>query len=268
MTSSLQSLVAAAPTGRTRPVLIDGDDYATRVVRQGAPIPWGEVAPLVGYVGQVAALLRPDAVWADLGRLYAAYTDGNDQLRQAMGARSRTGYALRTLLGDDDALEHARTVLSTIAQTQRRSLVLRVPSPARWLGRAHTVAGTPIELVDEDRADSASMYLAEWLGRLGGIPVALVVLDACAEDGDVPVGSPERLAAYTSLGNVAAHFDWTIAIFDETGVETAAGEPSVGVLTGDFWHGGADAPDTDVLLSRIPATATPERVLDQLALLA
>jgi hypothetical protein len=192
-----------------------------------------------------------------------------------MAARSRTGYALRTMLGDEQVLDPVRTTLQTVADLTRRRLVLDVPSPARWLARAHALAGTPLEAVDEDAADGASMYLAEWLGRLGRLPVALTLLDARAEDGDPPVGTPEHLVAYTPIVNVASHFDWTVALLRDTvaqsgavesgAVETADGEPTVGVLPETYWSEGGDPPEAQVLLGWVPPTATPERVLDRLA---
>ncbi|MDQ6523751.1 hypothetical protein RB608_09085 [Nocardioides sp. LHD-245] len=263
--SSLLSLVSAVPSGRPRPVLLDHRDYATAVIRQGAPVPWTDLAALTGHVQQVHALLDPDATWLDGGALYAAHLAAHPGLVEQMGARSRTGYPLRVLLADEDGAERMVRTARTLAEACRRPLVVSVPSPAVWLGRAHALTGHRLESVGEIAADTASMYLAEWLGRLGGLPVALVVLDARTSPGDPVIEVPERLEALSALTNVAAHFDWSVAVRHDAGLEIEG--VAVGVVPDGFWAGGADLPDGDALLATIPASATPERVLDQLAVL-
>lgn len=265
MPSSLKALVAAPPTGRARPLLVDADAYAAAVIRQGAPIPWTDIAALAGHAGQVHSLLDPDALWVDVEAVYAAYVAAESELVAALGARSRTGYPLRTLLGDDSLVGKFVTTVRTLADATRRRIVLDVPSPARWLGRAHALAGKPLAEVSDDHADSASMYVAEWLGKLGTLPVALVLLDARAAEGDATVGTPERVAAYTSLANVAGHFEWTLALRADDAVEVATGDPSVALVPEEYWSAGAGLPEADVLLATIPATASPERVLEQRA---
>lgn len=256
-----KDLVAAPPSGRSTPLLIDDGEYAQSVIRQGAPIPWGDLAALTAHVGQIRALLDPDAAWIDVEPLVAALLDERPDLVTAMGARTRRGYALRTLLADDELVEKVVTTVATLATSARRPAVLDIPSPARWLARAHAVAGTALDDVDEDAADSASMYVAQWLGNFGRAPIALVLLDA---RGDETV-APERLGAYTALSNVAAHFDWSLALRSGDAVETAPGDPTVGLVPREFWLDNAELPAADLLLACIPSTAEPERVLDQLA---
>lgn len=266
MTSSLESLVTTAPSGRTRPVLLDHDGYATAVIRQGAPIPWTDLASLTGHVGQVHALLDPDATWIDVGALYDAHLAGNPGLAAAMGARSRTGFPLRALLGDEDGVARVVRTGGTLADTTRRPLVLALPSPARWLARAHVAAGRKLDSVDDVAADIASMYLAEWLGGLGALPVALVLLDARAAAGDSPVETAESPGAYSAVVNVAEHFGWTVAMRHDERIEVRDGVPDVGLVPEAFWFDGAALPDGAALLAAIPASAPPERVLDRLAL--
>lgn len=255
------TLTVDTPSGRSRALLIDDADYSTAVIRQGAPIPWTDTALATAHFAQVRALLDPDALWVDISRLLSAHTDSRPDLVTAMGARSRVGYPLRTLLTDGDVLEASREMLETLAKTSRRQLILHMPSPASWLATAHRVAGTALDEVDADRADSASMYIAEWLGQLGSLPVALILLDG--RDTTLT----ETLADYTAVTNVASHFGWMPAIWTSAGIDTAHGHPSIGVIGSEFWSDDVDAvvPDTDVLVTSIPATASPERVLDQLA---
>ncbi len=263
---SVKALMADTPSGRRRPLLIDDADYSTAVVRQGTPIPWTETALAVGHFEQVRALLDPDALWVDVQRLLTAHTGARPDLVAAMGARTRTGYPLRTLLTNTEVLSACRETLETVAKTARRQLLLHLPSPASWLTSAHLIAGNPLDAVDADRADSASVYIAEWLGQLGTLPIALTLLDAR----DAPFS--ESLAPYSAVANVASHFDWTLAMWNVDGIDTAAGNPSIGVLRSEFWTEDAEdaraVPEADVLVTSIPATASPEHVLDQLAKLA
>lgn len=264
MPSSLRALVAAPPSGRARPLLIDADAYATAVIRQGVAMPWSDIASLTGHVTQVGALLGPDAVHVDVAAWYGAHVEGTPDLMKAMGARTRSGYALRTMLGDEPAVERLVTTVRTLATSSRRQVILQTPSPARWLSRAHALAGTALEEVTEDQADSAAMYVAEWLGRLGSVPAALVLLDASGVAGDAPVRTTETLAAYTAIANVAEHFDWTLALRVGGTIEVAAGQPTIALLEDRYWTDDATLPDADVLLTAIPAQARPEYVLDQL----
>lgn len=267
MPSSLEALLGDAPSGRSRPLLLDHDRYGTAVIRQGQPVPWTDLAALTGYVGQVEGLLDPDATWVDVAGIYDAYLAGNAELATAMAGRTRTGYALRTLLADETGIDLVERTASTLNRASRRPLVLAVPSPAQWLARTHRLAGSPLEVVDEDDADRASMYLAEWLGRLGSLPVALLLLDARTGGEETRVDTKEPLAGYTAITNVCDHFAWSVALRGDEGVDGADADPRIGVVPESFWLGGADLPDGAVLLATIPDSAAPERVLDQLALL-
>ncbi|NDK88285.1 hypothetical protein GYA93_01600 [Gordonia desulfuricans] len=263
---SLAGLTSAPPSGRTRPLLIDDTAYATAVIRQGAPIPWTDLAALVGHFGQTRSLLDPDAVWLDVRRWQQAQLERTPDLVTEMGRRSRTGYALRTLLGDDDLVAGLVTAVTTIGTSSRRPVVLHVPSPASWLSWAHGVAGTDLDEVDEDAADSASMYIAEWLGRLGAVPVSLVLLDAVGS----PADTRESLSEYGSVTNVAKHVGWSVALRHADMVE-AADDVVIATVPETFWTSSGD-PDpeilgADILLATIPAAASPEHVLDRLATL-
>lgn len=260
---SLKSLVAAPPSGRRRPLLIDDADYSTAVIRQGAPIPWTDTALLAAHFNQVRSLLDPDAQWIDLRRVLAAHCTERPERVEAMAARTRAGYPLRTVLGDEVLVSAVLDALRTVADTSGRPLVLHLPSPASWLSWAHEVAGNPLDEVDADRSDAASMYIAEWLGRLGALPIAMVLLDAR----DSRCNTPERFDSYSALTNVAAHFDWSLAMWHPAGADAGPGAPAFGVVVQEFWTTGAAVPDGDVLVTTIPGSATPETVLDQLTTL-
>lgn len=255
------------PSGRTTPLVIDHGDYGSAVLLQGGPVSWGDPAALVGYLRQVQSLLDPDLAYLDVEALLRAHLAATPSLAEAMGARSRTGYALRALLGDDDGVQKLRTVITTVKDSVRRDVALAVPSPARFLPRAHAVAGTDISDVTEDHADSASMYVAEWLGRLGGLPVGLVLFDARASDGEQGGVAAESLAAYSSLTNVGDHLCIPLAMRSDEGIEMTDGDGG-GVVPDEFWTGAADAPEAgEWRLAHIPAEAKPEVVLERVAAL-
>ncbi len=76
MPSSLQALVAAPPSGRSRPLLIDSDRYATEVVLQGAPDPVdGHRRADRTTSAKVTSLLGPDAVWIDVAAFVRGIRD-------------------------------------------------------------------------------------------------------------------------------------------------------------------------------------------------
>ncbi|OUZ12443.1 hypothetical protein BHE97_01660 [Aeromicrobium sp. PE09-221] len=263
MSHITSALRAPAASGRPRPFLIDHDSYATAVIRQGRPVPWTDLAELTGHFHQVHSLLDPDATWVDAGALLRAYLSVRPELTQAMAERGRPGYALRTLLDDEGATEAVVRTLTTLTTATGRPVIVSVPSPARWLAQTHAIAGTPRPEIDEDRADSASLYVAQWLGRLGALPGAMILLDARGDDVDI-VEKPE---AYTAVVNVCDHLEWIVAMRDDDGVAVVGDHPSIGVVDPAFWRGAGALPETPVLLAQIPATAAPEQVLDRLATL-
>lgn len=257
---TLASLLSTPPSGRTRPVLIDDTDYSTAVIRQGSVIPWTDLGALAGHFGQVRSLLNSDAAWVDVARWQQAHLDGAAEIVAEMGARGRTGYALRSVLRHDGLLDEFTKAITTIADATRRGVVLALPSPGTWLARAHETAGTALDGVDLVDADSASMYVAEWLGHLGSLPVDLVVLDAASPPADLV----ESLADYTSITNVADHLGWTVVMRHPDRVESA-GETRAAVLPAGYWEGTEPIPtDGSVLLTAIPSSASPEGVLDLL----
>lgn len=261
MSSRFESLLASPPSGRSRPLLLDASNYATRVLRQGNPIPWHDLAALSGVVGQVHALLDPDTTWLDVSAIHAGHVAGHPDLVRAMGARSRTGYALRTLLGDDAAVEYVTKVGQTLFQSTGRPLILSCPSPGRWLALVQEAAGKPVLEVNADAADTASMFVAEWLGKLGELPVAAVIFDARPGQEDALVAA-EALSTYTAVTNVAAYLDWPVALRGPQGVETTA-SASFSQVPPDFWSGSAPIlEEADVLLADLPSDALPEAVLE------
>ena len=251
---SMTDQVASAAGARAgSPVLgRDAGDDGRAVVLQGAPVPW-EPLEHVRFLGQLSALLSPDRTLIDAGALIADALAGRPELVEAMGARSRTGYALRTLLADDTIGGTVFEVLRIAAGSGARPLVLQVPSPDVWLRATAELAGADLD-IDADDAENASVYVADWLRRFAESRVDAVVLDARAAQ------RREQLADYGPITGLADHYRWGLVLRGEDGAEARAG--SAGVLAPGYWRGEDVAvPEADLLVASIPADAEPERVL-------
>lgn len=262
---ALASIVSDPPSGRGTAVIIDHQLYAQAVILRGQQIPWADPVAYSQLLGQAQGLLKPDATLLDLGAYYANAVATNDVLRSSLFTRSRTGYALKTLLADENTAGAALELASIVSQTSAAPLVLQIPSPMLWLALTHQLngAGTVADL-DVDRAENAAMYVADWLRRLSKLPVSMLLLDErWTGTDDLPLVDS---SAYTPISNVAGHYRWTLAR-RTPGEVTVLGSAVTGtVVPQDYWLSeGASAPSGDFLFAEIPAHAVPETVLSQLA---
>lgn len=262
---ALASIVSDPQSGRGTAVIIDHQLYAQAVILRGQQIPWADPVAYSQFLGQAQGLLKPDATLLDLGAFYANAVATNDALRSSLSTRSRTGYALKTLLADEDTAGAALELASIVSQTSAAPLVLQIPSPMLWLALTHQLsgAGTVADL-DVDRAENAAMYVADWLRRLSKLPVSMLLLDErWTGTDDLPLVDS---SAYSPVSNVAGHYRWTLAR-RTPGEVTVLGSAVTGtVVPQDYWlSDGASAPSGDFLFAEIPAHAVPETVLSQLA---
>ena len=138
---TLASIVSAPPSGRGTAIIIDHQQYAQAVILRGKPIPWADPTAYSQFLGQAQGLLKPDATLLDLGALYDNAVATNDVLKSSLSARSRTGYALKTLLADEKTGRAALELASVICQTSAAPLVLQIPSPMLWLALTHQLSG-------------------------------------------------------------------------------------------------------------------------------
>jgi len=265
MATALASLVSAPPSGRGTAVIIDHEKYAQAVILRGQPIPWGDPVAYSQFLGQAQGLLKPDATLLNLGALYDHALAANDALKSSLSARSRTGYALKTLLADENTAGAALELASIVAQTSAAPLVLQIPSPMLWLALTHqlSAAGTVADL-DVDRAENAAIYVADWLRRLSLLPVSMLLLDErWPGTGDLPLVDA---AAYAPVSNVTGNYRWALARRTRDGVEILGSAVTGTVVPQDYWLSDAtSAPSGDFLFAEIPADAVPETVLSQLA---
>src|SRR6185312_15518866 len=101
--SRLLASLDASPSGRARPVWFDAVAYGRARLLGGGDVPWQAPAELTSFFGKTQAMFGSDAILADIADLFEQRAAADQALRTAMAARSRPGYALRTLLGDERA---------------------------------------------------------------------------------------------------------------------------------------------------------------------
>jgi hypothetical protein len=265
MTITLQEAITAPKSGRTRAVVLDFHEYAQSVILQGRDVPWHQPTAYSNFFGQAQGLLNPDVALLDLGTLYANALATNEGLRASLSARSRTGFALKTLLANETTATTALELATVVSQTSAAPLVLQIPSPMLWLAITHELsgAGTVADLSIDD-AENAAMHVAGWLRRLSTLPVSMLLLDErWTGTGSMPMVDS---SAYTPITNVTGNYRWELARRTSDGVDILGSEVTGTVLPQDYWlSDGASASSGDFLFAEIPAHAVPETVLSQLA---
>lgn len=268
MTADLTDALCAAGTGRGTPLIIDHLDYGRRLFLRGESEPWTDSAQFVNFFGQAQALLRPDAALLDLGRLYGHFVAERPELRASMTARSRTGYALKTLLADASAAAMAVDLVGAVSQTSKLPLVLQIPSTLTWLSHIERQVGSgDLDGIGPEHAENLSIYLADWLRRFADLPVTMLMLDgrrtAC---GELP---EDEMGYYAPVSNTTEHYRWTLGLRHDHRVEVANSEITGAVVPAGFWSDAStSAPPADFRLTEIPASAAPETVLARLVDLA
>lgn len=265
MAMTLASIVSAPPSGRGTAIIIDHQQYAQAVILRGKPIPWTDPTAYSQFLGQAQGLLKPDATLLDLGALYDNAVATNDVLKSSLSARSRTGYALKTLLADEKTGRAALELASVICQTSAAPLVLQIPSPMLWLALTHQLSGAgTVAGLSVDHAENAAMYVADWLRRLSMLPVSILLLDErWTGTGELPLVDS---SAYAPVSNVTSHYRWALARRTHHRVDILGSAVTATVVPQDYWLSeSASTPRGDFLFAEIPADAIPETVLSQLA---
>jgi hypothetical protein len=268
MPTKFDDVLTSPPSGRSVALILDHTSYGSTRILRGAPVPWSEPIECQSYFGQAQGLLQPDTTLVDVGAAYDQQLSVRPGLVEAMGARSRTGYALKTLLADDHMAAAAVRLVEVLGKTSRQPVVLQVPAPLRWLALAQSRCGdTDLTGIEPDHGESASMYVADWLRRFEDMPVTLLLLDGRRHD-DPALASlmVENLATYTPVANAVEHYRWGLALRTDDRLEFHDGEPGA-VVPLSFWSDGI-APRARALFAEVPADAKPELVLAQLARLA
>jgi hypothetical protein len=284
--SRLLTSLDAPPSGRARPVWFDAATYGRARLLGDGDVPWHSPAELSSFFAKIAGMFHSDAILVDLADVFAQRTAADQQLRAAMAARSRPGYALRTLLGDEQARSTAAEAVQVLAATSGPvPLVLTVPTPGRWLAAAAQQAGSDPGPPDAAQAETAAIYTADFLRTFAGTGVDALLLD----EGRVPAGELIHPEAYRPVLNVAGHYEWPVLIRTDAAAAWPHGPvPGVAVWLGsdpptgpagpsgrwgmvagpEFWAGVTPPAEAGLVLAPVPAEAEPEAVMKQVRALA
>jgi hypothetical protein len=282
----------APPSGRARPVWFDAAAYGRAWLLGGGDVPWPSPAELSSFFAKIGGMFRPDAILVDVADLLAQRAAADSQLCAAMAARSRPGYALRTLLGDEQARGAAAEAVRVLAATSGPvPLVLSVPAPGRWLVAAARQAGADPGPPDAAQAETAAIYTADFLRTFAGTGVDGLLLD----EGRVAAGELIHPEAYRPVLNVAGHYEWPVLIRTDAAAAwphgpvpgvavwlgsdppdppdppTGSQQPSGrwGVVAGpEFWAGVTPPAQVRLVLAPVPAQAEPDAVMQQVRALA
>jgi hypothetical protein len=281
--SSLLATLDAPPSGRARPIWFDAAAYGQAKLLGGGSLPWSSPAEVTAFFGKTQAMFGSDAILIDIADVFAQRADADQGLRTAMAARSRPGYALRTLLGDEQARATAAEAVRALAATSGAvPLVLIAPAPGRWLVWAAKLAGSDPGPPDAGQAETAAMYCADLLRTFAGTGADGLLLD----EGLVPADGLAHPEAYRPVLNIADHYGWPVLIQTDAtpawphgpvpGVALWLGRAGPGQLSGrwglvagpGFWEGTAPPADADFVFAAVPAQADPEAVMKRVRALA
>lgn len=257
---------------------LDSHAYCEKLLAGGSA-PWLDAASFVAWQRKALGLLKPDVAVLPLAPVVKAWLASHADLREAMAAKSRATYPLKILLADEPLRAHlvelARGLRAGVAGL---ALALVLPSPRAWAALAYQQAhAQPVE-IGEDEADSASVYVADFLRIFGESGVDALLLE------ESPQTEPANAAEagwYQSVINLARHYRWDVGLHlplsrGEAGVGAGldfiiAPRPQAGTACGlslapEFWSGVMPPPRADggFVYAEIPSAVQPETVLVRL----
>ena len=264
----------------SRPLVwLDAWEYCRRLILNSERLAWNDNAALDDFIRKSDALLHSGINCLPLTDFLAWVVDAMPNLRTDMAEKSRTGYALKTLLSNE-AVRQALIQAANIAENAvpNKPLVLAVPSPRYLTTWAYEYAhGKAPDVMGIDQADSGGVYLSDFVSCLGHTHLSAIVVN---ESGWHPDGWREESSIYTPLRNVTGHQQWslgvkipfkpedeaTLANFDFAICPLSLSSASLkaGIWLGEeFWQSDSSAVTEDFSFSVIPVDAIPEKVLEK-----
>ena len=269
--------------GRTSVIWLDSHNYTGRLLAGGAP-PWLNVSAFVAWQRKAQGLLKGSVSSLPVAPVATAWLEAHPDLRGAMGAKTRSVYPLKTLLADERLREHLVEMASGMRAALTGLLALALPSPRAWVALAYRQGHGEVVEVGEDEADSASVYMADFLRAFGEVGLDAVLLQEASEDQPNKV---EDLHAYQAVYNVAVHYKWDVGLQLSSATAFSGAAPADlafvvasdkvldglphGIALGDAFWNGPERPairGVDFHFAEIPENAIPERVLERLASLS
>ena len=195
-------------TERT-PLWIDAWEYGRELFLKGNSPPWEDIAAFVAYHKKLQGLIKSDFVVVELECFYDNWLQRHPALLDAMSAKKRVGYSMRTLLADDASRNQIREIVDALADCYGDlPLVLSVPSPKNWLEISHCQAhGVDAVNINWEQAESGSMYMADYLRNFATCNLSGLLLKDTENEGPA---SDDELAHYQPVLNVAQHYRWQV----------------------------------------------------------
>ncbi len=257
MSDQLKTMLENPNSGGTAKLIMDAEAYAQQVLLQGKAIPWHDATAYSNHLGQAVALLKPQVAVVAVDKMIKKELADNQTLADAMGAKKRSGFALKAFMGDKDFRAAAGALVTTVAKTLHLPIVVQLPSPLEILYLTARAAQAAEPEFDDDDAENAAIYYADWLRAFTDADIAGLIFDERA--GDIAD------AAYQPVKNTAEHYRWSIGVRREKQVHFSDPQVTIPVLSSDYWTSGQSA-DTivGVVFSEIAKDAVPETVLELL----
>lgn len=251
---------------------VEADDYCAQLLA-GGQVPWLDTGGWLAWQRKAQGLLKSDVASLSITAAAAAWLAAHPALQQTMAAKDRLLLPLRALLADEGLRAHLRELAAGLRAVHTNlPLVLVMPSPRHWVAVAYAQAfpDSPAAQVSADDADSAAVYIADFLRAFGdaGIDALLLVEDA----GTVPADDDE-LSCYGAVFNVAAHYRWACGLRLPDGAAFDAGPldfviaphaPS-GTRRHGVWIDATNGSAQRFGYVQLPLGLQPERALERLA---
>ena len=262
-------------------VWLDDHAYTAHLLAHDVP-PLLGIADYVAFRRQAAALLASDVTQVALDKICAAWLQEHPDLVRAMGAKARAVAPLRAMLGDETLRAHlAATVTALRRAFGGQPLVIALPSPRAWVAIARDQAGVEAIAIGQAEADSASVYVAEFLRTFAECEIDGILLVETLHN---EPATRDELAWYEPVFNVASHFRWKTGVLlpEQTslsdvpnGVDFLVAQSSVGsvptliIQPPSIWLDDSPPASVQALLAyaQIPHDARPEQVLAVIGIL-
>lgn len=255
MPDRLRTLLEESGNGGSK-LIINAEDYAQKVLLQGKNIPWHEATAYANHSSQTAALLKPQVAVISIDKMIEQELADNQALVAAMGEKKRAGYALRTFMSNEDVKAAASALVASTVKAQRVPVLVQLPSPLQLLYLTANAAKPDADHeFDDDAAENAAIYCADWLRAFKDASIAGLIFDERA--GDVAE------EAYQPIKNTAEHYRWAVGVRRENEVVFSDPQVTVPVLPSSYWENGeTDSDMSGVVFTEIAQDAVPETVLE------
>lgn len=272
---SLLGKMKAAAAGRV-PLWLDDAAYSSVLLAGGSP-PWSDASAYCAWRRRAQSLLRSDVLVFPLDAAIVAWLEAHPALVASLGARRRPLYPLKTLLADGELRAHLTELIRALrGVSSDLPLALSFRLPGALAADVFQLAlGESCEIEDDD-ADSASVYIADLLRAFGELGIDGLLMGRLSDVSDAPLD-----AFCQPILNLAAHYRWEIGrlqppqhpvdglSFVVTSASTNNAVPTGTVIDAAFWRDEQTlAPASGAFrYVEIPTTLAPELVLSKLDVL-